>query len=188
MSRRSIIADWLSPTIAKNVHGTVSDLSDVVVIYNDFEHRTSTSSYKTRKGWEFWQWKRHFLLAHWSVIPRTDDAICTQLRFSFFNFFEITAFSNISLHWQVGGIITQTIWSFIIIFSVLALIFFNIDKNDVLSEKEIDQSGFHTIANFSPSPPLQHYFFLNQVFFYIQNTNINNYTQKFQTYLLQLVK
>ena len=64
--------------------------------------------------------------------------------------------------------------------------FFNIDKNNVLSEKEIDQSGFDTIANFSPLPNI--IFFKNEVFFYIQNTNINNYTQKLQTYLLQLVK
>ena len=40
----------------------------------EFEHRTSTSRHKTRKGWEFCQWKQHFLLAHQSVIPRTEDA------------------------------------------------------------------------------------------------------------------
>ena len=174
MSRRSILTDWFSPTNRKKRSRNCiwSQNSDVVVIYYDIEHRTSTSSHKTRKGWEFWQWKRHFL--HCSLKRHSTDGWRDLHPTSvfFFQFLQDYGFLEYFLT-LVEPLLKRSDRSLSSSWSLLW--FFSTLTKSMCCQRR-NPSGFLTIANFSPLSPFPNIiFFKNQgFFFYIQNTSINN--------------
>ena len=161
MARPWFLNDGLSPTIAKNVNGTVSHLKTAMlwsfIMILNIELRLQAIKLgrmgvlAVKTAFSSCSLKRHST-DWWRDLHPASVFFFQFLRdYGFLEYFlTLTGWwshysNDLIVHYHLLGLCFD--------------FFFNIDKMDVLSKKEIDPSEFLTIANFSPLPPSPTLFF-----------------------------